>query len=128
MSNVIYIGTDIIDKEYYIADLIFKKYNLEIILKHLNKKNAVVDFGLNAIDYRFSRELFRINDLIFGDKFKYWPILRIDDSKYLKKLNDESSGVMLVVDEKLKHYIIYDDDFVIDVISSEDPTVFIDEK
>jgi hypothetical protein len=118
------IGKGLIKKEYYIKDLIFQKYVLKIILQHEELVDMCVDFGLNVMDFRFSHELNRVNDFVLDEKIEYWPVLHIKDSNYLKKLDQDSLNMILSVNEDLKHYVVFDDDFVIDILSSKEPKIY----
>ena len=126
MRDIIKLGKSIINKDFYIKDLTFEGFNLKIILEHGDGRLAVIDFGKEAIDYRFSMKLNRINHLISLGKYgDYWPVLLIKDSDYLKNISKDDSDIMLFVDKDLKHYIIYNDDYVIDVIAGKDPDIYI---
>ena len=124
IKDVKQIGKGLIKKEYYIKDLIFQKYVLKIILQHEELADMCVDFGLNVVDFRFSHELNRVNDFVLDEKIEYWPVLHIKDSNYLKKLDQDSLNIILSVNEDLKHYVVFDDDFVIDILSSKEPTIY----
>ena len=128
MNELIKLGKSIIDKDYFILDLMNFDRNLKIILAHSTKPNVVIDFNKRYIDYRFSRELFRINHLakIIHKGDGHWPVLLIKDSPYLKKINDEESDLLLTVFKDLKHYLIFDDDYLVDVIAGKDPEIYFD--
>ncbi len=123
MKNLIEIGKNILDKKNYFLDLIHKNGRLKIILGHMKKNKTILDFGKSYVDYRFSRELYRINDLKLDGLTDYWPVVEILDSKYLKKINEESCGLIFSVDKNVRHFLIYDDDYVIDIISTDAPKI-----
>ena len=128
MNNFIKFGENVIDKDYYILDLMYLDCNLKIILAHYSKPKVILNFKQECVDYRFSRELFRINHLasIIHKSDEYWPVLLIKDSPYLKKINDEESDLLLTVFKDLKHYLIFDDDYLVDVIAGKDPEIYFD--
>ena len=128
MNELIKLGRDVIDRDYYILDLMHIDWNLKIILGHVTKPPVVIDFKLECIDYRFSKELFRINHLskISCKDDAFWPVLLIEDSSYLKKINDEESDLLLTVFEDLKHYLVFDGDYLVDVIAGKDPEIYFD--
>ena len=126
MRNIVKLGRNIINIDFYIKDLTFEGFNLKIILEHNDGRVAVIDFGKEAIDYRFARELYRINHLAsLSEHGDPWTVLLIKDSDYLKKISKEDSDIMLACNDDVNHYLIYDDDIVIDVIAGKDPDIYI---
>ena len=130
MNKTIKLGEDILVRDYYIADLIIYDFYLKIILEHIKKPRVVIDFKREAIDYRFSKELFRITHLskISCKDENYWPVLLVNNSSYLKKINDEESDLMLTIFDDLKHYLIFDGDYLVDVIAGKDPKIYFESE
>ena len=126
MRDIKKLGKSIINRDFYIKDLIDKDLNFKIILKHDDNKLAIIDFKKEVVDYRFSRKIYRKNYLASMNKYRdFWPVLLIKDSDYLKKISKEDSDVMLFVDKDICHYLIHDNDYVIDVIAGKDPDIYI---
>jgi hypothetical protein len=129
MNDIVRLGENIIDRDYGITSVLFDACRLTVKLEHVNKKVVIVDFGKHALDCRFSQEFFRINhiaDLI--EKGEFWPIRLINNSSYLDKINKEELDMMFTLFKNLKHYVIADDDFIIDIMATEDPKIYFESE
>lgn len=108
----------------------FNDFYLKIILEHSVKSRVVIDFKREAVDYRFSRALFRATHLyeISCKDENFWPVLLVENSSYLKKINDEEADFMLAVWSDLKHYLIFDGDYLVDVIAGKNPDIYFEKE
>lgn len=96
---------------------------LEIIIcgKKTEQKLAVV-FD-SAWAYRTTYETYRmflISDLfeMYGDKFCVErSFFMVENSSYMKWLSIESAGLT----DNLKHFVIMDSDFVVDIVANDEP-------
>ena len=116
------------NRKYFISYILSDYNGFRIVFKKDNSKEEgdfgiVFDFGYFVEDYRVSREGRRL-DHHMSKLPKECIFVEVEDSEYLKKLNNESDGMLLFIDPDLKHYITGDDDYSIDIISREEPEVY----
>ncbi len=118
---------DILNEDFFISSIITDNKGLRLILYNSKNENfqpeIVVDFGFNVEDYRVSNEGRRPDRS--GMKCGWWPIIEVLDSDYLKKIDKESDGILLFINPNLKHYIIGDQDYIVDIISTEKPILYL---
>lgn len=89
-----------------------------------NTYDIVFDFGYTVEDYRVSREGRRFDHHMYENLSEPWLFVEVKNSDYIKKINEESEGVLLTINPNLKHYMVGDIDNCIDIISFAEPTVY----
>ena len=111
--------------DYFISYVITDEKGFRIAFYHdvNDVYDIVFDFGYAVEDYRVSNEGRRFDH--HTDKTpERWLFIEVKDSEYLKKIDKESSGVLLSINPDLKHYIAGDVDYSIDIISRGEPKVY----
>jgi len=118
---------EILNEDFFISSIITDEKGFRLILYNSKNENflpeIVVDFEFNVEDYRVSNEGRRPDHS--NMECSRWPIIEVQDSDYLKKLDKESDGILLFINPNLKHYIMGDQDYVVDIISKKKPLVYL---
>ena len=86
--------------------------------------DVVFDFRYTVEDYRISPEGRRLEHHTQGNLPEPWLFIEVKDSEYLKKLDKESQGLLLAINPNLKHYMLGDVDYCIDIVSIAEPEVY----
>ncbi len=100
--------------------------NLEILIEDVDRNNIItILFENEVISYRLNKSL---NMYFEYSHLKQIPLLsEVKNSRYIKWI--ESAGLNQIMESKdieyLKHYIIADDNYYIEVISEKSPSVII---
>ena len=112
--------------EYFISYIIKNQDGFKIAFcqKPDDVYDIVFDFRYTVEDYRVSREGHRFEHHTSGDLPEPWLFTEVKNSEYLKKLDQETEGVLTAINPNLKHYMVGDVDFSIDIISVAEPTVY----
>lgn len=115
--------------EHYVKSVNNTKDGLSIILSCDGKTNyedecdIELSFGYKCVTYRLTDEAFRLKlyrELKVDPNFDFnWGFYIVKNSNYIFWLNEQSSN--LFNDNELIHYSIFDDDFVVDIISKVEP-------
>ncbi len=113
---------------FCIKDLRMSKNGL--MLELISKSNEMLLellFGFNIEAYRCINESWvftifgMLNDRYGDDFYGNWSLFKITNSNYAKSLSPLSAGVS--ESEDFDHFCIVDNDFVLDVLTLDTPTV-----
>ena len=107
---------------------------LIVILSEIkNKKNILkIIFDHSAWSFKVADESFRIKTITDlskkygGEFYGKWTFFKIENSKYLSWLSEESETI--INDLKTTHFALITDDSLIDIIASYEPTFELIEK
>ena len=98
--------------------------NFKIILeKYNNKKEKVhLTFKFGVACYRVMDELYAFemqkNFLREGSSF-----YKVINSKYIQWLSDISKGVSYAIQPNMQHFVIFTEDFTLEILNTADPEI-----
>jgi hypothetical protein len=115
--------------EYFISYMLTDEngFKMAFYQKPDDIYEIVFDFGYAAVDYRVSKEGRRFDHHI-GKFPSDWLLIEVKDSDYLRNVYEESRGIYSELNPNLKHYIAGDVDYLVDIISDDEPKVYKVEK
>lgn len=117
--------------EYFISYITTDESGFKIAFydNENDQYDIVCNFGYTVEDYRVTIEGRRLNDHHMSKKIsKNWLLIEVENSEYLKKLDKESGELFLLANPNLKHYMIGDIDYSVDIIAGAKPDVYMVKK
>jgi hypothetical protein len=109
-------------EKYHIDSVIDSGSGLIIKLSNgISNKKLMVKWGGVVESHMYSKEGFN-RELYNSSESEKWTFFKMDDSKYIKWIKEQSCGIY--EDHKLKHFIIVGSNAVLDLIVRREPVVY----